>query len=133
MSRSRTTVYFDGSCALCSAEIEYYASRNGGDTLCFVDASRGDAELGAGLDHQTAMRRFHVRLPDGSLASGARGFIAVWENLTGWRWAARIARLPGIIHVLEIGYRLFLPIRPALSRIAARLGAKPAGDRNVRS
>lgn len=129
----KTTVYYDGSCPLCTAEIGHYRSREGGDQLCFVDVSRADADLGSGLGRDAAMRRFHVRLTDGTLATGARGFVAVWDTLPRWRWAARFARLPGVMPLLEGAYRVFLPIRPALSRVAARLGAKPAHRLGTRS
>lgn len=122
---ARATVYFDGACPLCTAEIGHYKSQDGGDRLCFVDVSQTDAPLGAELDADTARRRFHVRLPDGSLLSGARAFIAIWATLPGWRWAARIARIPGVTLVLELGYGLFLPIRPLLSKVASWFGAKP--------
>ncbi|MEM8776397.1 MAG: DUF393 domain-containing protein [Pseudomonadota bacterium] len=128
-SASEATVYFDGSCPLCTVEIDHYASREGGDKLCFVDVSKSDAELGSDLNAQDAMRRFHVRLSDRTLVSGARGFVEVWNILPGWRWAARLARIPGITLMLEVAYRLFLPIRPALSKIALWLGAKPSNPK----
>lgn len=120
------TVYFDGSCPLCTAEIKHYASRPGGDTLDFVDVSRDNPDLGDGLTPDGAMRRFHVRLPDGTLLSGARAFVVIWQTLPGWRWAARLAAIPGVPTLLELGYRLFLPIRPALSQLARLFGARPA-------
>jgi predicted DCC family thiol-disulfide oxidoreductase YuxK len=118
------TIYFDGSCALCSIEINHYASRVGGDKLGFVDVSRNDARLGADLTSDTAMRRFHVRRSDGSLVSGARAFVEVWDTLPGWQWAARVARIRGVLPVLEVGYRAFLPIRPFISKAVGRLSAR---------
>ena len=123
------TVYFDGSCPLCTAEIRHYASRRGAERLLFIDVSQGDADLGSDLDANTAMRRFHVRGSDGTLLSGARAFVAIWRSLPGWSWAARVATFPGVTPVLEVGYRLFLPLRPALSRLAGRFAATPAHRR----
>lgn len=117
-------VYFDGSCPLCSVEIGHYERQRGSDHLCFVDVSDVNAETGPDLKPTTAMRRFHVRQPDGQLLSGARAFVAIWQLLPFWRPAARFAALPGAITVLEIAYRLFLPLRPMLSRAAAALGAR---------
>jgi len=118
------TIYFDGSCALCSIEIDHYASRVGGDKLDFVDVTRNDALLGADLTSDTAMRRFHVRRSDGSLVSGARAFVEVWDTLPGWQWAARVAKIRGVLPVLEVGYRAFLPIRPFISKAVGRLSAR---------
>jgi predicted DCC family thiol-disulfide oxidoreductase YuxK len=119
------TVYFDGSCALCSVEIGHYASQTGAERLCFVDASDPSTQTGDNLPRDAAMQRFHVRLANGQLVSGAGAFVAIWETLPAWRPLARFARLPGMMVLLEGGYRLFLPIRPLLSRVAAALGARP--------
>jgi predicted DCC family thiol-disulfide oxidoreductase YuxK len=124
------TIYFDGSCSLCSVEINHYASRDGGDRLEFVDVSAEDAELGTGLLSGDARRRFHVRLVDGTLLSGAHAFVAVWDSLPGWKWAARLASIPGAMLALEAAYRAFLPIRPFLSMLARRLGARAANPRS---
>ena len=113
-------VYYDGSCPLCTLEIDHYAAQAGSENLRFVDVSDAGAKPGPGLTASQAMARFHIRLPDGQLLSGARAFAAIWEQLPAWAWAARLASLPGVSAVLEGGYRLFLPVRPLLSSLAAR-------------
>lgn len=120
-TKAGPTIYFDGSCPLCSAEIDHYASYDDGNRLGFVDVSAAGAELGSDLSSNEAMRRFHVRRADGTLLSGARAFIAVWEALPGWQWAARIAKAPGATTVLEVSYRIFLKIRPIMSKLVWRL------------
>ena len=117
------TVYFDGSCPLCRAEIDHYSRQEGADALCFCDVSEAVPQ---DLTQQQAMARFHVRDDEGVLVSGAAAFVSIWRVLPKWRWAARVASLPGMMNLLEICYRTFLPIRPALS---AMFGAVSASSR----
>ena len=46
------TVYYDGSCPLCSAEINHYSSLSGGDRVDFVDASNPEADIGLDLTRE---------------------------------------------------------------------------------
>ncbi|MGY4307572.1 putative DCC family thiol-disulfide oxidoreductase YuxK [Bradyrhizobium sp. USDA 4369] len=124
--QAKSTVYYDGSCPLCRAEIGYYSRTDEAGALCFVDVSKADAAAPDGLSQQEAMQRFHVRAGDGRLLSGAAAFVEVWRRLPRWRWAARLASLPGVLAVLELGYRLFLPVRPLISRSVARLQQRRA-------
>ena len=127
----KATVYFDGSCPLCRAEIGHYQRSDRDGALCFVDVSGPSGVAPEGVSARQAMERFHVRAADGRLVSGAAAFVEVWASLPRWRWAARAASFPGALAVLEAGYRLFLPVRPRISRLMARVRRKqgPAGDR----
>lgn len=116
---AKITVYYDGACPLCTLEIDHYKRQEGSENLCFVDASSTDA-LGDDLSRDTALSRFHIRDEEGRLVSGAAGFTRIWAVLPRWQWAARLAHLPGVTPLLELGYRAFLPLRPALARLAAR-------------
>lgn len=116
----KTTAYYDGACPLCRAEIAYYRRQDKEGVVCFVDVAAPDAATPEGVTQGQAMRRFHVRGHDGQVRSGAAAFAAIWAQLPGWRWAARVAALPGVLPTLELGYRLFLPIRPYISRLAGR-------------
>ena len=118
---AKSTVYFDGSCPLCRAEIQYYRGKDRADALCFVDVSEQGAATPDGVTRQQSMQRFHVRAADGRVLSGAAAFVEVWSRLPRWRWAARAAALPGVLTVLEWGYRMFLPVRPFISRLLRRL------------
>jgi len=118
---SQSTVYFDGSCPLCLAEISYYRRTDHAESLCFVDVSKSETPIPAGLAQQDAMERFHVRAANGQMLSGAAAFVEIWARLPGWRWVARAAALPGAMPILELGYRLFLPVRPVLSRVFGKM------------
>lgn len=110
----KLTVYVDGSCPLCRAEIAHYQGQVGGDALCIVDVSK---TVPPDLTQQQAMQRFHVRKLNGDLVSGAAAFVSIWAVLPRWSWASRLTTLPGATPVLEIAYRVFLPVRPFLSAV----------------
>ena len=123
----KSTVYFDGSCSLCRAEIGYYRRKDHDHALCFVDISETSAAPPEGITQERAMKRFHVRARDGRVLSGAAAFLEVWTRLPRWRWAARAASLPGALIALEWGYRIFLPVRPFISHFFGRaLGLRAA-------
>ena len=113
----RTEVYYDGACPVCIREIDFMRSRRGGDEITFSDISDPNTPVPEGLDRERALARFHVRTSDGTLHDGAAGFAAMWNELPALRPLARVARLPGVLPVLERLYRGFLRIRPALQRI----------------
>jgi predicted DCC family thiol-disulfide oxidoreductase YuxK len=115
------TVYFDGSCPLCQAEIAHYRKQEGANRICFHDASLSHDQVAPDLAKADAMARFHVRQRDGQLLSGAAAFVSIWSLLPRWRWAGRIAALPGMTALLEFFYRLFLPLRPKLAWIFGRI------------
>jgi predicted DCC family thiol-disulfide oxidoreductase YuxK len=110
---ARTQVYYDGGCPVCSREIAAYQRAEGAEALCFVDVSRPDAALAPGLTREAALARMHVRRADGSMASGAAAFAALWSALPRWAWLGCIAGWPIVAPVLELGYRGFLRLRRA--------------------
>jgi hypothetical protein len=80
------------------------------------------------MDRGQDATRFSPTPPSGGTVS-TRGRMS---HLPSWRWAARAASLPGALAAPELGYRMFLPIRPFISCLfgripqlrAARNGAK---------
>lgn len=120
------TVYFDGGCPLCRREIGFYRRRAGADRVEWIDLNQGNTEMVApGLCRSDALARFHVRRPDGRLFSGARGFAELWWALPAFRWLGAAARSRFLAPILELAYRGFLRIRPALQR---RVKAKRSSE-----
>ena len=101
-------------------EIGQYRRSLGSQHIDFVDVAEPGAVPGPDLPRGRAISRFHVRLPTGELLSGAAAFVEVWKVLPRWRLAAGVAKVPGALSALEIGYRAFLPLRPALAKLVGR-------------
>ena len=108
------TVYHDGTCPLCAAEIALYQRARGAEAVMFLDAAAPDteAELGPGLSREAVLARFHVRDGNGILVSGAAAFTALWCTLPGWRWLGRVVGAAD----LAPG-RVGLPCLPAASTL----------------
>ena len=71
----KSTVFFDGSCPLCRAEIGCYRREDQYSALCFVDISETGGIPPEGISQERAMKRFHVRASDGRVLSGAAAFV----------------------------------------------------------
>jgi len=113
------TIYYDGGCPVCTREIGFYQRRRGAKRIRWVNLAQCEnSELGADLSRDVAYARLYARRSDGELISGARAFAALWQALPALSLAGRIAALPGIVHVLEWGYRGFLKVRPLWRRDA---------------
>jgi predicted DCC family thiol-disulfide oxidoreductase YuxK len=115
------TVLHDGACPLCRREIGVYRGLQPNTPVCFADVSDAAQPLPPGTTRQQLMARFHVLDADGQLVGGAQAFLALWAALPGWRWLARVGRLPGAAWAMERLYLVFLRVRPALQRWASRL------------
>jgi ubiquinone biosynthesis monooxygenase Coq7 len=114
------TVLYDGGCPLCRREIAHVqglAAQRPDSALCFVDVSAVQSTVPA-AERAALLARFHVQRADGSRLDGATAFVAMWGRLPGWRWLARLARLPGVLPALELAYRAFLRVRPRLQALA---------------
>ncbi len=119
MPKPELIVYFDGSCPLCRREIAFYRRSLASQDLQWVDVSQ-DSALGEGLSCESAMRRFHVRDAQGRLHDGGAAFACLWRALPGWKVLGWLFRYPPLSWGLELAYRLFLPLRPYLQRLARR-------------
>jgi predicted DCC family thiol-disulfide oxidoreductase YuxK len=113
------TVWYDGACPVCSAEIATYRKLAPSGEVAFVNVADAAAPVPAHLDRQALLARFTVTTADGTTLDGARGFIALWQATPRLRLIGRIAAVPPLPQVLELGYRLFLKVRPLWRKPAA--------------
>lgn len=112
------TVFYDGGCPVCRAEIAHYRRTAGAERCQWVDANQHGAGP-EGPTREQLLARFHVLDADGRWHSGAAAFARLWQQLPGWRWLGRWAQSsPALLALMEGGYRGFLGVRQLWRRPA---------------
>jgi predicted DCC family thiol-disulfide oxidoreductase YuxK len=108
------TVWYDGDCPLCTAEIGLMRRLDRAGAIAFVDLSQPDA---CPTDRDARLERLHAEVRGGPMLSGAAAFVAMWRVLPALRPLAGLASRPAVLWILERAYRGFLRLRPALQAI----------------
>ncbi len=113
---SCSRIFVDGECLVCSLEVRHYENIAKG-TLEIIDISSPNFDAQSfQLDEKNTHRYFHVQKPDGTFAVGVDAFIYLWDVLPQYRFLARIAKNKFVRSVLELGYRIFVIVRPYLPK-----------------
>ncbi len=113
---SPLTLYYDGRCPLCQAEMLYLQHRDHRGLLTCIDITREDydAQL-TGLSCEMAMASIHGQLPNGEWLRGVAVFAAAYERVGLHRMASLLSR-PRLQPLLGWGYARFARHRYTLSR-----------------
>lgn len=113
------TIYFDGACRVCSAEMQHYRRKQHGGRLLFVDISSPEFRPAEGGPTQAEfMARMHVKDAAGSFFTGIEAFQVIWRACPEpWlQHAAALLNLPGINQLARLGYALFARYRHLLPK-----------------
>jgi predicted DCC family thiol-disulfide oxidoreductase YuxK len=114
----KRTIFFDAACHLCSREIDLFKRRVADGSLAFVDISDPAFDPAVhGVDGQLVHRQMHVRDDEtGRMLIGLDALAGMWECVPGFRWLAKLVRVPGFRQVALMGYAVFAWVRPKLPR-----------------
>ncbi len=110
------TLYYDGQCPLCVAEIEFLQTRNHQGQLAFVDVTQTGFEA---ADHriscEAAMAQIHGRTANGQVLVGVPVFATAYRlaHLPVLAW---ILSRRWLMPVLQPAYVLFARHRQAISK-----------------
>jgi predicted DCC family thiol-disulfide oxidoreductase YuxK len=115
----RLTVWYDGDCPLCSAEIGLMRRLDRRGAIAFVDLSTPGV---CPIDRQAGLERLHAQPTGGPVVVGAAAFVAMWRQLPGLRLLALVAAWPPVLWLMERAYGLFLTMRPGLQAMVRRAG-----------
>lgn len=113
------TVFYDGSCSVCAAEMDHYRAKNHGGRLIFIDVSadRFDpARYGKTLEE--FMAQMYVLDAQGRFYRGVDAFAEIWRTLpgSGYRLLAGLIMAPGLHLLARLGYWLFARFRQFLPK-----------------
>ena len=113
----KLTLFYDGACPLCQAEILFLSSRNQADLLGFIDINSDKYDLlKVGVSCEEALAAMYGQYADGTLINGPAVFPEAYRraNLPTLAWIfSRKTMQPA----LQIGYRFFAKNRHAISRV----------------
>lgn len=131
------TLYYDGACKLCRAEMHNLRLRDVNGQLRFIDIAVADVSLyPAGVDRRALMTLIHAQCADGRVLSGVEVFRLAY-SAAGLPWVARLMRLPVIGRLCEVVYpvvarnRYRLPQAPIrwVFEVALRRAARASAQR----
>jgi predicted DCC family thiol-disulfide oxidoreductase YuxK len=114
MKIPRVTIWFDGACPLCVAEISLIRrldAKNG--RIAFVDLT-GDGTCP--LDRGDMLAKFHAQETGKPIVSGAGAFGAMWRQVTPFQPLGWLATIPPFLWIMNLAYVQFLRVRPRLQK-----------------
>ncbi len=110
------TMYYDGQCPLCVAEVEFLQTRNTQGQLAFVDITHTGFEAeGHNISCEAAMAQIHGRTADGQVLIGVPVFATAYK-LANLRVLAWVLSRRWLMPVLQPAYVLFAKHRQAISK-----------------
>ncbi|WP_448551651.1 thiol-disulfide oxidoreductase DCC family protein [Thalassotalea montiporae] len=122
------TLFFDGNCPLCIAEINALAKRNTKQLIQFEDLHQSDfATQFPDIDSQEAMRVIYGKLR-GKVITGIDVNYHAWRLVGKEFWVKPLAwRLTRPL--AKLGYRLFAANRHSISKFYAKLTKQETLDK----
>lgn len=112
LTRERPVVFYDGSCPLCSREINHYRRLDQANRIQWLDIAEGPGTTTPfGLPWEQAMQRMHLLEVNGRFVSGAYAFAAMWRQLPYYRFLAMLVSFPGLLNLLDRVYNVFARLR----------------------
>jgi predicted DCC family thiol-disulfide oxidoreductase YuxK len=108
-------ILWDGECGFCRRSAAWFVSHARHRTLQAIPYQQAPSppmtpELYAACEHAV-----HIVLPDGRILRAGRALLFLMEQ-TGWRWLARVLRVPPLVGLVEWFYGIVAQDRPFFAR-----------------
>ena len=120
MAKFPLEIFYDGSCIVCSTEMQAYRKNNPQGRLTFIDISAADFDAGAyGKTQDEFMARMHVRDAAGEFTTDVDAFSTIWQaypSASIYRLFSAVIGFPGINLLSRFGYAVFARYRHLLPK-----------------
>ncbi|ATC97018.1 thiol-disulfide oxidoreductase DCC family protein [Pseudoalteromonas tunicata] len=114
---TQLTVFYDGTCPLCVAEMDRLRELNGQNKLHFADIYMPDFEKQyPSIDVVAANLILHAQWQDGSMIYGLDVTVAAWQQVNKHKWL-KILRFPVIKPLADWVYLFFAKNRYSISKL----------------
>ncbi|MBU3610323.1 DUF393 domain-containing protein [Polynucleobacter wuianus] len=113
----KLTLYYDGACPLCQAEILFLSRRNQAGLLDFVDINSDRYDpIKVGVSCEQALAAMYGQYADGVLINGADVFPEAYRRANlpflAWLFSRKLVQPP-----LRMGYQFFAKNRHTISQL----------------
>ncbi len=119
MDERRHWIVWDGTCGFCRRAVEWALARDHAHSFGAIPYQEVPAPPMTPALHAACRDAVHVRTVDGHWLRGGRACLFVLERI-GWPLLARSARVPPLVWLVELGYRVVARNRPWFSRLLGR-------------
>ena len=101
---TKDTLFFDGSCPMCTKEIKLLEDINDG-SLAFMDVHKCDIDdsMPSQLD---MLKVLHLRTAEGEWIKGVPATVQAWSH-TSWGWVFKPLLCPLINHAAAYAYNIW--------------------------
>jgi predicted DCC family thiol-disulfide oxidoreductase YuxK len=120
---SKDTLFYDGQCPVCNAEIARLEAHADENLVCVDIHSEASSPP---IDRQALFSQLHLLKADGQLLVGLEANVAAWQH-TKWRVLSGILLWPTIRWFAEFAYRGWLIL---YQRQRAKRDAEKKGERD---
>lgn len=128
MAARPAVLIYDGDCPVCRRAAAWVETRARDGVFEYLACQSPErAARFPGMAESACLEAMQLVLPDGTVYSGDAALPLILERLRGWRWLARLLRLPGLRRVSPAVYRFVARHRYAISAIVYR---KASGGRS---
>jgi predicted DCC family thiol-disulfide oxidoreductase YuxK len=115
----RHWIVWDGECGFCRRAVEWVLARDRDHQFEAVPYQRCPSPPMTSELRAACRDAVHLRTVGGSWLRGGRACLFVLGRI-GWPRLARIASVPPLVWIVELGYRIAAANRPFFSRLLSR-------------